>query len=675
MHGNTKMIYNNPLLRKPSRPLPKNVVVVGAGTIGPDIGYYLKSAIPELKLTLLDVAQAPLDRAVQRFADYARKAVERGKMKQSEADKVQANVHATLDYEVAREADWVIEAATEDLALKRRIFSRLDALMRLDALITSNTSSLPAARIFADLQHKHRATVTHFFAPAWRNPIVEVIRTPALERQVLDDLRWVFCMTGKVPIVTDDVPCFMLDRIFDNWCNEAAHLLDQATAAEIDTTATEFVHAGPFFVLNLAHGNPIIIETNTLQADEEGEHYRPAKIFGSVATWNTVSPGKSVPVKPDVAAAIRDRLLGILVSQTGDILDRSIGEAADLELGCRLGFGFKSGPLELMRDTGAPEVARIGKRLVAERPGLPLPQKPLDHYQNFYRYVLVDDFGDVKLITIRRPEALNALHDDMTDEILGIIRRFESDPKVAGFVVTGYGPRAFSAGADIGRFPSMLGDAEASAQYARDCSRLLLHIDRMRKPVVAALNGMALGGGLELALRCHGIVALRGASLQLPEIMLGIVPGMGAMVAPFRRWPAAAKLFHGMMLRGERAPAKLAHELGIIDSLSDDYVAMIESAVSRVHSLAGHVRPPADGAVAIDLPTSTQPVAANGQALSAEVIRILQAAIRDAAAASSFNNALEIGYRAFGASACTAAAREGIDAFQARRAADFKKTG
>jgi enoyl-CoA hydratase/3-hydroxyacyl-CoA dehydrogenase len=671
----TPMIFNNPLLRKPSRPLPKNVVVVGAGTIGPDIGYYLKSAIPELKLTLLDVAQAPLDRAMQRFSDYARKAVERGKMKQSQADQVQANLHATLDYEVAREADWVIEAATEDLALKRRIFSSLDALMRPDALITSNTSSLPAARIFSHLQHKNRATVTHFFAPAWRNPIVEVIRTPELDPQVLDDLRWTFCMTGKVPIVTEDVPCFMLDRVFDNWCNEAAHLLAQATAAEIDTTASEFVHAGPFFVLNLAHGNPIIIETNTLQADEEGEHYRPAKIFASVARWNAVSPGKFVPVKPAAAAAIRDRLMGILISQTGDILDRSIGEAADLELGCRLGFGFKSGPLDLMRQAGATEVARIGKRLLAERPGLPLPQKPLDHYQKFYRYVLVDDVGDVKLITMRRPEALNALHDELTDEILDVIRQFENDSNVNGFVLTGYGPRAFSAGADIGRFPSMLGDSAAAAQYARDCSRLLLHIDRMSKPVVAALNGMALGGGLELALRCHGIVALRGVSLQLPEILLGIVPGLGAMVVPYRRWPAASKLFHDMMLRGERASATSAHEMGIVDALSDDYVAMIESAISRVRLLAGKLRPPADGAVTIDLPIASEPVAANGQILSAEVVRILQAAIRDAAAAASLTHALEVGYRAFGASACTAAAREGIDAFRTRRTPDFKKTG
>jgi enoyl-CoA hydratase/3-hydroxyacyl-CoA dehydrogenase len=669
------MTLQNPLLRKSSRPLPRCVVVVGAGTIGPDIGYYLKFALPDLKLFLLDISQAALDRAMQRFTDYTEKAVARRKMSAGEADKVRANVHATTDYAVARDADWAIEAATEDLALKRKIFAQLETLMRPDAWITSNTSSLPAARIFADLRHKNRATVTHFFAPAWRNPVVEVIDTPALDRTVLEDLRWLFCTTGKVPLVAADVPCFMLDRVFDNWCNEAAHLLERASAAEVDSTAAEFVHAGPFFVLNLANGNPIIIETNTLQADEEGEHYRPAAVFRTAGTWSTVSPGKTVPVARQTAAAIRDRLLGILISQSGDILDRNIGGAADLELGCRLALGFKWGPLELMGKLGAAEVSRIGNRLAEERPGLPLPKRPLGEYQDFLRFVLVDDVRGVKVITIRRPEALNALHDELTDEILGVIRQFESDPAVRGFVITGYGPRAFSAGADIGRFPKMLGDAAAAAQYARDCSRLLLHIDRMAKPVVAALNGMALGGGLELALRCHGIVALRNASLQLPEITLGIVPGIGAMVVPYRRWPKAAATFHAMMRRAERVSAKAAHELGIVDRLSDDYAAMIEDAIERVHALAGHLQAPADGAIVIEPPTPADAVAFNGQRLSVEVTRILERAIADAAAAQSFDAALEIGYRAFGLSACTAAAREGIDAFLQRRPADFTKTG
>jgi enoyl-CoA hydratase / 3-hydroxyacyl-CoA dehydrogenase len=669
------MSFQNPLLRKPTRALPRCVVVVGAGTIGPDIGYYLKSALPDLKLYLLDISQPALDRAMQRFADYTEKAVARRKMSASEAEKVRANVHFTTNYGVAREADWAIEAVTEDLALKRKIFAELEARMRPDAWITSNTSSLPATRIFASLSHKHRATVTHFFAPAWRNPVVEVIDTPALDRAVLEDLRWLFCQTGKVPVVTADVPCFMLDRIFDNWCNEAAHLLDRASPAEIDSTAAEFVHAGPFFVLNLAHGNPIIIETNTLQADEEGEHYRPAEIFRTAGTWPTVSPGKTVPVAPDTAAAIRDRLLGILTSQSGDILDRAIGKPEDLELGCRLALGFKSGPLELMGKLGATEVARIGKRLAGERPGLPLPKRAPPDYQNFYRFVLVDDVRGAKVITIRRPEALNALHDELTDEMLAVIRKFEDDPAVRGFVITGYGPRAFSAGADIGRFPKMLGDADAAAQYARDCSRLLLHIDRMRKPVVAALNGMALGGGLELALRCHGVVATRNASLQLPEITLGIVPGIGAMVVPYRRWPQAAATFHSMMRRAERVSAKKAHELGIVDQLSDDYAAMIETAVERVQALTGGLQAPADGAIVIEPPAPAEAVAANGQKLSVEVTRILERAIVEAAAAPTFNAALEIGYCAFGASACTAAAREGIDAFLERRPADFSKTG
>jgi len=669
------MSFANPLLNKPSRELPRRVVVVGAGTIGPDIGYYLKTAIPDLTLHILDVAQAPLDRAVERFRSYARKGLERGKMNEAQAKKVTENLHTSLDYVVARDADWVLEAATEDIALKRRIFAQLEELVRPQIMITSNTSSLPAERLFSELRHKNRATVTHFFAPAWRNPIVEVIRWAGADPTLVDDLNWIFCMTGKVPLVAADVSCFMLDRVFDNWCNDAALLLNEASAAEIDATALEFVQAGPFFVLNLANGNPIIIETNTLQASEEGEHYRPAPIFNSVQTWRTIAPGNKVAIKPEIAASIRERMLGILVSQTVDILDRKIGAPADLELGCRLALGFKAGPLDIMRRIGDAEVKRINARIRRERPGLPEPRRPLGDYQNFFRHVLLDDVNDVKLITIRRPDVLNALNDEVTDEILAAIRQFEGDDAVRGFVLTGYGLRAFSAGADIGRFPGVLGNAEAAAQYARDCARLLVYIDAMSKPMVAALNGMALGGGLEIALRCHGIVAMRGASLQMPEIMLGIVPGLGGLVVPYRRWPRAAAAFHDMMRRATPMSAPTAHEIGIVDTLVDDYAGLVAAAVGRVYALADRPARRYDGAVHIEPPAPIDPVAATGERLSAAAIKILDAAILQAAAATTFAAALEIGYRAFGASACIAAAREGIEAFLQRRPADFSKTG
>jgi enoyl-CoA hydratase/3-hydroxyacyl-CoA dehydrogenase len=665
--------FANPLLATPARALPRSVAIIGAGTIGPDIGYYLKSALPDLKLFLVDVSQKAVDAALLRFQDYSKKAVTKGKMSEADAAAVTSNLVGTLDYADIAGCDWVIEAATENLNLKRKIFAQIEAVVRPDALITSNTSSLPAAQIFSALKHKERATVTHFFAPAWRNPAVEVIAWEKTDPAVVEYLRWTFCMTGKVPLVTADVACFMLDRIFDNWCNESAMLLDRATAAEIDSVAAEFVHAGPFFVLNLARGNPIITETNTLQAEMEGEHYTPAPIFRSVDTWVTVPPGKRVEVAAETAKAIRERLLGILFSQSVDIVDRKIGESADLDLGCRLALGFKHGPLDLMKNLGEQTSGRALMRLRDERRGMPMPQQSFAAYQGFLRHILVDDLDGVKVITLRRPEAMNALHDEMNDEILSVIRRFENRPEVKGFVITGYGTRAFCAGADIGRFVDMLGDAPASAQYARDCSRLLVHLDQMKKPVVAALNGMALGGGLELAMRCHAIVAVKRAWLQLPEVTLGIVPGIGAMVVPYRRWPHATATFNAMLRQAERLKATRAHELGIVSGLAEDYSSLIAMAAARVGELANKIEPIGDAPVAV----SIEPVEArssNGQVLSRECIDIMEQAIREAAAAPSFAAALEAGYQAFGQSACTGAAREGITSFKEKRPADFSKT-
>lgn len=667
--------FSNPLLQPPTRPTPKRVAIIGAGSIGPDIGYYLKSALPSLSLTLVDLQQPALDAAIARFRGYADKAVARGKMKPDDAQAVLADVAGTTDYDAIAGCDWVLEAATENLALKRRIFADVEARIAPDAIITSNTSSLPAARIFAELREKRRATVTHFFAPAWRNPAVEVIDWPGADPALVAHLRRFFCATGKLPLVTADAPCFMLDRIFDNWCNESALLLERAMAAEIDSVAADYVHAGPFFVLNLARGNPIIIETNTLQADEEGEHYRPAPIFRSVDRWVTVGPNRRLEVAPDAAAAIRDRLLGVLFSQSVDILDRSIGGAADLDLGCRVALGFRRGPLELMRELGDAGAARVLERFARERPGMPMPKRPLADYQRFERHVLVDDLDGVKVITLRRPEALNALHDEMTDEILDVIRRHEGDDAVAGFVITGYGTRAFCAGADIGRFPSMLGDADASAQYARDCSRLLVHLDTMAKPVIAALNGMALGGGFEMAMRCHALVAVRDAWMQLPEVTLGILPGIGAMVVPYRRWPAAAAVFHQMLRQGARLQAARAHELGIVDELADDPQALVSKAVARVRALSGRRRPVPDGPVEVPPFAGDASSGPGGMTLSRATVELIERAVREAAAAPTLSAALEVGYRAFGASACTAAAREGIVAFHERRAPDFAKTG
>jgi enoyl-CoA hydratase/3-hydroxyacyl-CoA dehydrogenase len=302
---------------------------------------------------------------------------------------------------------------------------------------------------------------------------------------------------------------------------------------------------------------------------------------------------------------------------------------------------------------------------------MPLPNQEIDRYFDFLQYLLVDDVDGVKVISIRRPEALNALDDTLNDEILSIIEQYEDDPQVKGFVIVGYGNRAFSAGADIGRFPEYLDDAEGAAQYSRDSSRLLRHLDGMSKPVVAALNGMALGGGLELAFRCHSIIATNTAWLQLPEVTLGI----GGMVVPYRRWPKAAQTFHEMLRSAKKLDAASAAELGIVDELADDYRDLVKRAVAKVDVLQGGVTSTPDGPVETPSFDGVKAESADGQQLSAAVVGIIEEAVTEAAKASSLEAALEIGYRAFGKTACTAAAREGIESFQQRRRPDFTKTG
>lgn len=662
----------NPLLIQPRRSLPAEVAIIGAGTIGPDIGYYVKSALPGIKLHLVDVAEKALQSAEKRLQGYAAKAVDKRKMKQEQADAVMENIFYTQDYDRIAGCDLVIEAATESIPLKEKIFQMIEERVSEETIITSNTSSIPADRIFGSMKRPERATVTHFFAPAWRSLPVEVIRWEKADDQVVDDLFWFFAATGKAPIITDNAICFVLDRIFDNWCNEAAYLLEHATASQIDKVAEEFVFAGPFFVLNMANGNPIIVETNTLQM-EEGEHYRPASILNSVDRWNTHRPGSKVEVPDDLRGLIRDRLLGIFFSQSFDIIDRGIGTEADLNFGCQIALGFRKGPFDVMREIGEAEVNRIMERFVSERPGFPTAKAPLADYQAFRRFVLVDEVDGVKVITIRRPQAMNALTPEITDEIRAVLQAGEEDPKVKGFVITGYGTGAFSAGADIGKFPEYLGDFDALYGYTKEWARTQLYMDGMSKPVVAAVNGMALGGGLELAIRCHGIVALNKTMFQFPEITLGILPGIGGCIVPYRRWPAGAAQFHDMLLSGKPLFAPAAHEAGMVSTLAEDYGSLIQAAVKEVETLKDNLPGIPDGRVEIP-PVEVPDNPMSGKLpLSKEAVSITAETIEEGCKAETFAEALEAGYKGFARTGCTDAGKEGISAFLEKRKPEFKK--
>ena len=237
-----------------------------------------------------------------------------------------------------------------------------------------------------------------------------------------------------------------------------------------------------------------------------------------------------------------------------------------------------------------------------------------------YEMLFLEKREGVGVITLNRPERLNAINSTLKIELDQALTLFERDEEVKAVVVTGAGEKAFSAGADIGRFPSMLGDAEASAQYARDCAKVQMFMDQMDKPVVAALNGLAMGGGLEIAIRCHSIVAMQNAILQFPEITLGILPGIGGCVVPYRRWPQGAALFHDMICFGKPLTAAEAAGVGMVAELADNYPRLFQAAIDEIGKLQGRVGRIPDGKV--DIPAISIPAApmAGRQPLSKEAV-------------------------------------------------------
>lgn len=139
----------------------------------------------------------------------------------------------------------------------------------------------------------------------------------------------------------------------------------------------------------------------------------------------------------------------------------------------------------------------------------------------------VSDDG-IGLVTLNRPDKLNALNPHVLGELDTLFRDVAGDPKVRGLIITGAGPKAFVAGADIAELVDL--NREQGIEVARRGQRIFRQIEQSTKPVIAAVNGFALGGGCELALACHIRLAAPTAKFGLPEVKLGLIPGFGGTV-------------------------------------------------------------------------------------------------------------------------------------------------
>ena len=180
-----------------------------------------------------------------------------------------------------------------------------------------------------------------------------------------------------------------------------------------------------------------------------------------------------------------------------------------------------------------------------------------------YQTLLFDIRDGIAFVTVNRPDKLNALNDQVMAELADVAERIATTPDIRGALITGAGPKAFIAGADIGDL-SRQGPFDGKARAMRG-QAVLRRLETCGKPVIAAVNGYALGGGCELAMACHLRIASDTAKFGQPEVKLGIAPGYGGTQRLPRLVGKGVAL--QLILTGEMIDAQEAYRIGLVNKV------------------------------------------------------------------------------------------------------------
>src|SRR6266516_3630625 len=191
------------------------------------------------------------------------------------------------------------------------------------------------------------------------------------------------------------------------------------------------------------------------------------------------------------------------------------------------------------------------------------PQSPCSILSMSYQTLLFEIRDGIAFVTINRPDKLNALNDQVMLDLAGAAERIATEGEIKGAILTGSGPKSFVAGADIGDL-SRQGPFDGKARAQRG-QAVLRRLETCGKPVIAAINGFALGGGCELAMACHIRIASENAKFGQPEVKLGIAPGYGGTQRLPRLVGKGVAL--QLILTGEMIDAQEAYRIGLVNKV------------------------------------------------------------------------------------------------------------
>lgn len=563
----------------------KKIAVLGAGVMGHGIAQVCATAGYEVFVR--DIKQEFLDKARDTIEKNLLKAVSKGKITEEKAKEIMSRIKFTLSVEEAvKDADLVIEAVPEIMDLKKQVFAEVQKFAKKECIFASNTSGLSITELGNSTDRPDKFVGLHFFNPPVVMQLVEVIKGEKTSEETIKKAVEFVKSIGKVPvIVKKDIAGFIVNRILVPYLTLAIDDVDRGIAKpeQIDSvflTKYSFpmgpIELSDFVGLDVLYfaGNQwgLVPVSKTLKEKFEKKELG-MKTGKGFYDWSAGRPKIARMEGYDEL-----RLIAPMVNIAAELIELGVADAREIDTAMKLGTNMPKGVCELGDEIGLDVILaklealyrekgyeilkprELLKKMVSQgRVGVKTGKGFYDYGKTVYRNIEVQKDGRIAKLIINRPHKLNAMDLDTLEEISKALKELEKDEEVRVLIITGAGDRAFSAGFDLQTATEL--NPIRAVEISLKGNEVFSEVERFPKPVIAAINGYAFGGGCELALACDFRIMKRGAKIGLTELSLALIPGWGGT----QRLPKIVGIAKAkeMIMLAKRIDADEAEKIGL----------------------------------------------------------------------------------------------------------------
>jgi enoyl-CoA hydratase/3-hydroxyacyl-CoA dehydrogenase len=534
----------------------ETIAVLGSGNMGHGIAEV--AALAGYDVTMRDIEEEIVQDGYQSIEWSLEKLADREQISAEEAEAAIDRVTPLVDVEAAvADADVVIEAVPEQMAIKKDVYQEVEEYLPEDAIVATNTSSLSITELSEVTDRPEQFCGMHFFNPPVRMQLVEVISGAHTSEETLQVAEQVAEALDKTPVrVRKDSPGFVVNRVLVPLMNEGCWMVseDDATVEAVDST-TKFDMGLPMGAFELGDqvGNDVTYHVLQYLQEVLGDAYEPAPFLKETVDaerygkksgegfYDYENGGVDIPTDAG-SEDTKVRLAAVMANEVGHLVENDVSNPSDIDEAVMLGAGFPDGPAKLADNIGLDRLVEtlesLGEedgharfevsealREAAQQGGF-YGESDTDETRSYSTIDLSYPGDMVGHIELSREARMNTVNSEMLDELGDALAEFENDDEVRGVLITGKGDRAFSAGADVSSMASSASPLDG-IELSRKGQSTFGAFEESPLPIVAAIDGFALGGGFELAMCCDYRLASERSELGLPEHNLGLLPGWG----------------------------------------------------------------------------------------------------------------------------------------------------